>query len=48
MPSARKRPILLAACEAFASFSLASARIDRIAERAEVNKRLIYCHRSVV
>ena len=34
--------ILLAAREEFASFGLAGARVDRIAERAEVNKRLIY------
>ena len=34
--------ILLAAREEFASFGLAGARVDRIAERAEINKRLIY------
>jgi AcrR family transcriptional regulator len=34
--------ILLAARDEFASHGLAGARVDRIAERAEVNKRLIY------
>lgn len=34
--------ILLAARDEFARFGLAGARVDRIAERADVNKRLIY------
>uniref|UniRef100_UPI000A62305E TetR/AcrR family transcriptional regulator n=2 Tax=Pseudomonadota TaxID=1224 RepID=UPI000A62305E len=34
--------ILLAAREEFAGHGLAGARMDRIAERADVNKRLIY------
>ncbi len=34
--------ILLAARDEFARYGLAGARVDRIAERAEVNKRLIY------
>lgn len=34
--------ILLAARDEFANHGLAGARVDRIAERAEVNKRLIY------
>ncbi|MDI3381046.1 TetR/AcrR family transcriptional regulator [Xenophilus aerolatus] len=34
--------ILLAARDEFASHGLAGARVDRIAERADVNKRLIY------
>ncbi|MDN4587528.1 TetR family transcriptional regulator [Xenophilus aerolatus] len=34
--------ILLAARDEFANHGLAGARVDRIAERADVNKRLIY------
>ena len=34
--------ILAAACDEFADYGLAGARMDRIAERADVNKRLIY------
>lgn len=34
--------ILQAAREEFATYGLAGARVDRIAERADVNKRLIY------
>lgn len=34
--------ILLAARDEFAAYGLAGARVDRIAERASVNKRLIY------
>ncbi|WP_295552099.1 TetR/AcrR family transcriptional regulator [uncultured Pseudacidovorax sp.] len=49
LPEARPRDadrsqaaILLAAREEFAGHGLAGARMDRIAERADVNKRLIY------
>ena len=34
--------ILAAATEEFARFGLAGARVDRIAERAEANKRMLY------
>lgn len=37
-----QQTILLAARDEFALFGLAGARVDRIAERADVNKRLIY------
>ncbi|MDB5964173.1 MAG: Transcriptional regulator [Polaromonas sp.] len=37
-----QQAILLAARDEFAQFGLAGARVDRIAERADVNKRLIY------
>lgn len=37
-----QQTILLAARDEFARYGLAGARVDRIAERAEVNKRLIY------
>jgi AcrR family transcriptional regulator len=37
-----QRDILAAALEEFAEFGLGGARMDRIAERAGVNKRLIY------
>lgn len=37
-----QQTILLAARDEFAKFGLAGARVDRIAERAEINKRLIY------
>jgi AcrR family transcriptional regulator len=37
-----QRDILGAALEEFAEFGLGGARMDRIAERAGVNKRLIY------
>lgn len=39
-----KRRILLAAHREFAEFGLAGARIDRIATRADANKRSIYAH----
>jgi AcrR family transcriptional regulator len=39
-----KRRLLAAAFAEFAEFGLAGARIDRIAERAAANKRLIYLH----
>lgn len=37
-----QQTILLAARDEFAEHGLSGARVDRIAERAEVNKRLIY------
>lgn len=37
-----QQTILMAARDEFALFGLAGARVDRIAERADVNKRLIY------
>ena len=37
-----QQTILLAARDEFATYGLAGARVDRIAERAEINKRLIY------
>ncbi len=39
-----KRRILVAADQEFARFGLAGARVDRIAETAQVNKRSIYVH----
>ncbi|OZG28967.1 TetR family transcriptional regulator [Williamsia sp. 1138] len=39
-----KRRIMLAAGDEFSEFGLAGARIDRIADRAKVNKRSIYVH----
>ena len=39
-----KRRILAAACEEFATHGLAGARVDRIAETANANKRSIYVH----
>lgn len=42
--SATKRRILDAARTEFARFGLAGARVDRIAETAEANKRSIYVH----
>lgn len=39
-----KRRLLEAAGAEFAAFGLAGARVDRIAEAAEANKRLIYVH----
>ncbi|TDW69623.1 TetR family transcriptional regulator [Kribbella pratensis] len=41
---ATKALLLQAATEEFAEYGLAGARIDRIAERAGVNKRLIYVY----
>jgi len=37
-----QQTILLAARDEFALYGLAGARVDRIAERADINKRLIY------
>jgi AcrR family transcriptional regulator len=37
-----QQTILLAARDEFALFGLAGARVDRIAERGDINKRLIY------
>lgn len=37
-----KQAILLAARDEFAAYGLGGARVDRIAERAKLNKRLIY------
>jgi AcrR family transcriptional regulator len=39
-----KRRLLLAACDEFARYGLAGARVDRIAEKARANKRLIYAY----
>lgn len=39
-----KRRILAAARQEFAEFGLAGARIDRIADQAQANKRSIYMH----
>lgn len=39
-----KRRILVAARAEFAQFGLAGARVDRIAEAGQVNKRSIYVH----
>lgn len=39
-----KRRILIAARREFAEFGLAGARIDRIAAKADANKRSIYVH----
>jgi AcrR family transcriptional regulator len=41
-PTAHSKPYLLAARDEFALYGLAGARVDRIAERADINKRLIY------
>jgi AcrR family transcriptional regulator len=41
---ATKERLLAAATEEFAEHGLAGARIDRIAERAEANKRLLYVY----
>src|SRR3982751_6572515 len=42
--AATKELLLRAATEEFAEYGLAGARIDRIADRAGVNKRLIYVY----
>ena len=42
MPTARRGIILAAARDEFAEYGLGGARMDRIAERAGLNKRLIY------
>ena len=41
-PELTKRDILVAAREEFCEFGLDGARVDRIAERAAANKRLLY------
>jgi AcrR family transcriptional regulator len=41
-PDRTKRDILVAAREEFVEFGLDGARIDRIAERAGANKRMLY------
>jgi AcrR family transcriptional regulator len=41
---ATKELLLAAATEEFAGYGLAGARIDRIADRAEANKRLLYMY----
>jgi AcrR family transcriptional regulator len=41
---ATQERLLAAAIDEFAQHGLAGARIDRIAERADANKRLIYAH----
>jgi TetR/AcrR family transcriptional regulator len=41
-PTLTKRDILVAAREEFCEFGLDGARVDRIAERAAANKRLLY------
>lgn len=43
-PQATKALVLKAATEEFAEYGLAGARIDRIAERAGANKRLLYVY----
>ncbi|ALC29158.1 TetR family transcriptional regulator [Streptomyces sp. CFMR 7] len=42
--TATKKRLLTAAYNEFAQFGLAGARVDRIAEAAQANKRLIYVH----
>ncbi|MCA1271051.1 TetR family transcriptional regulator [Streptomyces sp. 7G] len=42
--TATKKRLLAAAYEEFAQFGLAGARVDRIGEAAQVNKRLMYVH----
>ncbi|MEU5327632.1 TetR/AcrR family transcriptional regulator [Streptomyces parvus] len=42
--TATKKRLLTAAYNEFAQFGLAGARVDRIAESAQANKRLIYVH----
>jgi AcrR family transcriptional regulator len=41
-PEATRAAILTAATEEFAAFGLGGARVDRIAERAGINKRMLY------
>jgi AcrR family transcriptional regulator len=41
---ATQERLLLAAIDEFAEYGLAGARVDRIAERADANKRLIYAY----
>lgn len=42
--TATKSRLLAAATDEFARYGLAGARVDRIGERAQANKRLIYVH----
>jgi AcrR family transcriptional regulator len=41
-PEATREAILTAATDEFADFGLGGARVDRIAERAGINKRMLY------
>jgi AcrR family transcriptional regulator len=41
-PEATREAILTAATDEFAAFGLGGARVDRIAERAGINKRMLY------
>ncbi len=41
-PEATKRSILEAAIKEFSTYGLGGARVDRIAERADANKRMLY------
>ena len=41
-PDATREAILAAATHEFAQHGLAGARVDRIAERAGINKRMLY------
>ena len=41
-PEATREAILTAATDEFAGFGLGGARVDRIAERAGINKRMLY------
>lgn len=41
-PEATRQAILTAATEEFAAFGLGGARVDRIAQRAGINKRMLY------
>ncbi|NQW01316.1 MAG: TetR family transcriptional regulator [Rhodospirillales bacterium] len=41
-PEATKRSILEAAVKEFSTYGLGGARVDRIAERADANKRMLY------
>lgn len=42
--AATRQKLLAAATGEFASYGFAGARVDRIAERAEYNKQLLYAH----
>jgi AcrR family transcriptional regulator len=41
-PEATREAILVAATDVFAAYGLGGARVDRIAERAGINKRMLY------
>jgi len=41
-PEATREAILIAATDEFAAYGLGGARVDRIAERAGINKRMLY------